>query len=153
MPNAWNEFRAKHKGKGYTAAELSAMYKAQKPAAGKKGTKAPAKKGAKAPARKAPAKKAAQPAAPKPMSKKTTTKKGTGSRLSAGAYYEKYGDAAVGHVCDIRGDGELKCLLLDKNGRPRWAPASKSGEGQEACGATPWSARCNEAVQSGGHWW
>lgn len=30
MPNPWNEFRAEHKGKGYTSAELSAMYKAQR---------------------------------------------------------------------------------------------------------------------------
>lgn len=34
MPNPWNAFRAKHKGKGYTSAELSAMYQKEKDAAG-----------------------------------------------------------------------------------------------------------------------
>lgn len=128
-PNAWNEFRSAHAGQGYTMAELSAMYKG-------KSAKKPAKK-------------------PVAMVKQTTTKgKGTGDRLSAGAYYAKYGDAAVGHVCDIRGDGELKCLLLDKNGRPRWSKPSKSGAGQESCGSVPWSARCSESVrQQGGFWW
>lgn len=105
--------------------------------------------GAPAPAPVSKAKKASasRPKQPAPMVKVTKTKThGTKGRLSAKTYYDTYGKAAVGHVCDIRGDGELKCLLLNKNGTPRWAKVSKSGAGQEACGAVPWKSRCNEQM-------
>ena len=64
------------------------------------------------------------------------------ARMSAGDYYRRHGDEGVGDVCDIRSDGELKCLLLRKNGVPYWAKASKTGRGQEAC--VPWIDRCRD---------
>jgi hypothetical protein len=73
----------------------------------------------------------------------TTKQKGTKERLSAAAYIKKYGPDTVGHVCDIRDDGELKCLVLDKNGRPYWAKKSKNGtKAQEVCGN--WEKNCFE---------
>lgn len=66
-------------------------------------------------------------------------------RLSAGEYYRTYGEQCVGDVCDIRGDGELKCLLIKSNGTPYWAAMSKEGKGQESCGTRPWVAKCRDA--------
>ena len=80
---------------------------------------------------------------PGSMVKKVTTKGyGTTDRLSAGEYYRKYGQPAVGQICDIRGNGDLRCLLLKKNGVPYWAKPSKSGKGQEVCGT--WQPSCRE---------
>lgn len=73
----------------------------------------------------------------------TTKKHGKSQRLSAGEYYRNYGlDNALGDRCNIRRDGEYKCLLKTKSGVARWAKKSKSGKGQEACG--DWSSQCQE---------
>ena len=73
----------------------------------------------------------------------TTKKHGKTERLSAGEYYRNHGmDRTIGDVCDIRMDGEYKCLLTTKSGVARWAKRSKSGKGQEACG--DWSPNCKE---------
>jgi len=90
-----------------------------------------------------------KPAAPRvtpgKMIKAVTTKGyGTTDRLSAGEYYRKYGPTAVGQICDIRGNGDLRCLLLRKNGIPYWAKPSKSGKGQESCGT--WQPSCREQL-------
>jgi len=80
---------------------------------------------------------------PGAMVKKVTTKGyGTTDRISAGEYYRKYGPTALGQICDIRGNGDLRCLLLRKNGVPYWAKPSKSGAGQESCGT--WQPSCRE---------
>ncbi len=64
-------------------------------------------------------------------------------RLSAGAYYRKHGgDACVGDICDIRGDGQLKCLLVRSNGTPYWAAYSTKSDKQAACGKVPWTPNC-----------
>ena len=42
-------------------------------------------------------------------------------RLSAGDYYRLFGDRAIGDLCDIRGNEELKCLQLRANGVAYWA--------------------------------
>jgi hypothetical protein len=79
-----------------------------------------------------------------PIRKMVTTKSaGTAMRIAAGAYYRKHPEA-VGNICDIRDDGDLRCLLLNKNGVARWAKVSKSGAGQEVCGTPPWIANCRE---------
>ena len=70
----------------------------------------------------------------------------SGRRMSASKYYKQHGDKALGDVCDIRGDGELKCLLRRVNGSAYWAKKSKSGEGQEACG--DWSKNCRDSVHT-----
>ena len=73
----------------------------------------------------------------------TTKAHGKSQRLSAGEYYRNHGmDRTIGDRCDIRRDGEYKCLLTTKSGVARWAKRSKSGKGQEACG--DWSSRCQE---------
>jgi hypothetical protein len=51
-------------------------------------------------------------AAKKPAAKKK-------GRMSAREYVDAGGQK--GDVCDIRNDGELKCLVYDKNGTPYWA--------------------------------
>jgi hypothetical protein len=85
---------------------------------------------------------AAAPRTSGKMIKKVTTKGyGTTDRISAGEYYRKY-PTAVGQICDIRGNGDLRCLLLRKNGVPYWAKPSKSGKGQESCGT--WQPSCRE---------
>lgn len=85
----------------------------------------------------------AVPVTPGKMIKKVTTKGyGTTDRISAGEYYRKHGPDAVGQICDIRGNGDLRCLLLRKNGVPYWAKPSKSGKGQESCGT--WQPSCRE---------
>ena len=73
----------------------------------------------------------------------TTKAHGTTQRLSAGEYYRNHGmDRTIGDRCDIRQNGEYKCLLTTKSGVARWAKKSKSGAGQEAC--EDWSSRCQE---------
>ncbi len=50
----------------------------------------------------------------------------TGDRLSARWYYDNYGDdSTVGDRCNIRKDGEYKCLLKRDNGSPYWAGCTK----------------------------
>ena len=77
----------------------------------------------------------------------STKSKGTTCRLSAGAYYRKFSDGTIGDICDIRNDGDLRCLMERKNGVVYWAKKSKSGEGQEKCGDDVWRNNCqvNEA--------
>ena len=103
-------------------------------------------------ARKSPAKKVARKAMRasknvkshgKTVKTVTTKAHGKSQRLSAGEYYRNHGmDRTIGDRCDIRRDGEYKCLLTTKSGVARWAKKSKSGKGQEAC--EDWSSRCQE---------
>ena len=72
----------------------------------------------------------------------TTKGKGTTRRLSAGEYNRKHG-GPLGDRCDIRRDGEYKCLLKRRNNVAYWAAPSKTGKGQEAC--EDWSSRCRES--------
>lgn len=72
----------------------------------------------------------------------STKSKGTTCRLSAGAYYRKFSDGTIGDICDIRNDGDLRCLMERKNGVVYWAKKSKSGEGQEKCGDDVWRHNC-----------
>jgi hypothetical protein len=93
----------------------------------------------------------------KPEPKKTTTrlpvtkKPNKSSRLSAGQYYRDCGtdsepkrclNKVLGDRCNIRKDGEYKCLLKNTNDIVRWAKKSKSGVGQEICG--DWSVKCKD---------
>ena len=55
---------------------------------------------------------------PKKGKKKSAKKKD--GRLSAREYVEEYG-GKEGDVCDVRNDGELKCLLFRKNKSPYWS--------------------------------
>ena len=72
-----------------------------------------------------------------------TKKHGKTMRLSAGEYYRSHGnDSTLGDRCDIRKDGEYKCLLKRSNGTAYWAKKSKSGAGQEAC--EDWSSKCQD---------
>lgn len=71
-------------------------------------------------------------------------------RISAGAYYRKHGPECVGDICDIRGTGELKCLLLRTNadgsvGSPYWAAYSAKSDKQAPCGRVPWTPNCKYA--------
>jgi hypothetical protein len=61
-------------------------------------------------------------------------------RISGRAYLDKYGPESVGDKCDIRGDGELKCLLASS----RWvAPsANKTTDTYRTCGPAPWEKKC-----------
>jgi hypothetical protein len=60
-------------------------------------------------------------------------------RLSAGEYYRKYGDKSIGDICDIRSNGELKCL------RPRGQSAYWYARGKvDPAECSPWKARCKE---------
>ena len=54
--------------------------------------------------------------------KTTTTKKhGKTQRLSAGEYYRNYGqDSTLGDRCNIRQDGEYKCMTKTKTNVARW---------------------------------
>lgn len=80
----------------------------------------------------------------KPKAKITKTKKnGKGGRLSAGEYYRTYREKAIGDRCNIRQDGEYKCMLKRKNNTVYWAKKSKTGAGQESC--EDWSSKCEEA--------
>jgi hypothetical protein len=63
--------------------------------------------------------------------------------ISAGAYYRKHKEVSnpIGDVCDIRGDGKLKCLIMKSNGVVQWVP----GSSDERC--YPWDdSRCKEEV-------
>ena len=62
-------------------------------------------------------------------------------RLSAGDYSRKFPNS-IGDVCDIRGDGHLKCLVLKSNGVPYWADYSPNSKIQGPCGPHPWRERC-----------
>lgn len=94
----------------------------------------------------APARVAAKP---KPMLKKVKNASGVKStRLSARAYYDKYGQKCVGDRCNTNQDGTYKCLLIRKNGSPYWAKKSKLGKGQEDC--EDWSSKCQEVIHKGG---
>ena len=75
-----------------------------------------------------------------PLKSVTTKTHGTTQRLRAGEYYRQHGPSSVGDICDIRNNGELKCLQLDKNGRPRWTKPKKDGTGQDECGN--WEENC-----------
>jgi hypothetical protein len=62
-------------------------------------------------------------------------------RMSAGDYYRTYGPASIGDVCDIKTDGNYKCLLLRANGIPYWAARSKTDSAtQKTC--MPWAPKC-----------
>ena len=63
-------------------------------------------------------------------------------RISAGAYYREHGPGCVGDVCDIRGNKELKCLLIRSTGIPYWAAYSVNSDKQASCGKTPWIPKC-----------
>ena len=83
----------------------------------------------------------------KPIPKKlirevTTFSKGTTERLSAGEYY-RYG-GKEGDICDIRGDGELRCLIIGKNGTPSWKKITKNEKTltHKTCGPGPWKKKC-----------
>ena len=79
----------------------------------------------------------------KQHAQKTTTRGGgEQKRISAREYYADRKDR-VGHVCDIRGDGELKCLQLDKNERPSWRALNKKN--RDVCGWTT-PVNCNESM-------
>ena len=72
----------------------------------------------------------------------TTFSKGTTDRLSAGEYY-RYG-GKEGDICDIRGDGELRCLIIGKNGTPSWKNITKNEKTltHKTCGPGPWKKKC-----------
>jgi uncharacterized protein YheU (UPF0270 family) len=52
--------------------------------------------------------------------KKPAAKRSKGRAMSAREYVDAGGEE--GDVCDIRNDGELKCLVYRKNGSPYWSP-------------------------------
>lgn len=72
----------------------------------------------------------------------TTFSKGTTDRLSAGEYLRGHGK--VGDICDIRNDGELRCLVVGKNGTPSWKKATnnKTTLTYKTCGPAPWDGNC-----------
>jgi hypothetical protein len=72
----------------------------------------------------------------------TTFSKGTTDRLSAGEYYRYGGEE--GDICDIRGDGELRCLIIGKNGTPSWKNITKNKTTltYKTCGPGPWKKKC-----------
>ena len=74
------------------------------------------------------------PAKKKSAYKTVTTKsKGTTQRLSARSYMDDGGQE--GDICDIRNDGELRCLLLRKNGSPYWAKLGSPKADAFGCGS------------------
>ena len=77
----------------------------------------------------------------------TTKSKGTTDRLTAGEYLRSVGKA--GDICDIRGDGELRCLVIGKNGTPSWKKLStnKNTLTYETCGLGPWKEDCAVTIQ------
>jgi hypothetical protein len=88
----------------------------------------------------------------KPLSKKiikevTTFSKGTTDRLSAGEYLRSGGKE--GDICDIRSDGELRCLVIGKNGTPSWKKITKNQETltYKTCGSGPWKKKCAVKLQ------
>lgn len=52
------------------------------------------------------------------------TKLKAGDRLSARSYYDNYGPQALGDRCDIRNDGEYKCLIM-RGSSPIWQHKTK----------------------------
>jgi hypothetical protein len=54
-------------------------------------------------------------------------------RISARAYYDKYGESSIGNRCDIRNDGTVKCLLLNKNGHPYWSNTTNKQQCKKLC--------------------
>jgi len=58
----------------------------------------------------------------------TTKGKGTTERLSAGDYYREFKEKAIGNICDIRKDGDKRCLVLRNNGVPYWAHKDKKND-------------------------
>jgi len=77
----------------------------------------------------------------------TTKSKGTTDRLTAGEYYRSVGKK--GDICDIRGDGELRCLVIGKNGTPSWKKLTKNEKTltYQTCGPGPWKENCAVSVQ------
>lgn len=77
----------------------------------------------------------------------TTFSKGTTDRLTAGEYYRSGGKK--GDICDIRGDGELRCLVIGKNGTPSWKKLSKNEKTltYQTCGLGPWKENCAVSIQ------
>ena len=77
----------------------------------------------------------------------TTFSKGTTDRLSAGEYY-RYG-GKEGDICDIRGDGELRCLIIGKNGTPSWKKITKNEKTltHKTCGPGPWKKKCAVSLE------
>lgn len=76
----------------------------------------------------------------------TTFSKGTTDRLTAGEYYRSGGKK--GDICDIRGDGELRCLVIGKNGTPSWKKLSKNEKTltYQTCGLGPWKENCAVSI-------
>ena len=134
---------AKTRSKKTVVAKKSKAPKAPKAPKVKK-TKAPKVKKTKAPkapkVKKTKAPKVKKTKAPRVrkatslIKKVTTISSGTADRLSAGTYFREQPGAALGDICDIRNNGDLRCLLKRKNDAPYWAKKSKSGKGQKACG-------------------
>tara|TARA_Y100000385_G_scaffold281767_1_gene335126 strand:- start:13041 stop:13841 length:801 start_codon:yes stop_codon:yes gene_type:complete len=64
-------------------------------------------------------------------------------RISAGDYYNRF-NGEEGDKCDIRSNGILKCLILDKNKRPVWkeSTSNKRTLTNQKCGDTPWIKKC-----------
>ena len=77
----------------------------------------------------------------------TTKSKGTTDRLTAGEYYRSGGKK--GDICDIRGDGELRCLVIGKNDTPSWKKLSQNEKTltYQTCGLGPWKEKCTVKIQ------
>lgn len=66
----------------------------------------------------------------------------TGGRMSARWYFDNFGhESALGDRCDIRGDGEYKCLVKRSNGSPFWLNDTENNRSRyREC--ENWSPRC-----------
>lgn len=62
-------------------------------------------------------------------------------RMSAGEYYRTFGDQSIGDICDIRGDGELKCLV-PRSSSAFWSSPTKTENVMSRCGPVPWRKKC-----------
>jgi hypothetical protein len=90
------------------------------------------------------------PANPSRMVGRTTTvRHGVTDRLRAGEYYRAHTSPncsdcpdPVGDRCDIRRNGELACLVTDRNGRASWRHEPTNGREVPGCGSLPWTSRC-----------
>jgi len=79
-----------------------------------------------------------------------TKSKGSTSRLSAGEYYrsrlqavsakERGARDPIGDRCNIRKDGDYKCLIPDRNGVAKWVSKKKKGGDDVRC--EDFSSRC-----------
>ena len=79
-----------------------------------------------------------------------TKSKGSTSRLSAGEYYrsrlqavsakERGARDPIGDRCNIRQDGDYKCLIPDRNGVAKWVSKKKKGGDDVRC--EDFSSRC-----------